>query len=502
MSNTIIGLAETCYKGVVIIRGYATSKSLVQYSKKYSSYQRDKTPEHVQAIKDYIDTKDTVFMPEIILSYNYYNLCSDNPRDFFEIFRGHPIVRDNVNGMIFRNLKHKSSEDKIFKIELPKSEDKKPFSRIDGNHRLEAMSELEQELKVPYCIVLFCSQSDNEDDSEIKKREMSIFHNLNAKGKILSTEEQYKGLFNIFDNEELKAIAPELIPVKEFAEKRCDGKLDKLQSFLCSTYPGLKLFFANPLEVLIEIFKITNDSGKNISDIELHDLLSFLNLVFESHKSLIKSKSVAILYAYAFFARKLDKCAKKKVKAFTRWLCSSQIYHTEKIDAESLIKIFTHVYDNINNKIFVAMPFDPNLDFVFKIIKRSIDKINKEFDLAIPEPVRIDKQIEGFSYDIPKSILRHIREAKLVIADLTNQNANVYYEAGYAQGLIHAKLGNTAQILYLISNPQNPDDPFAAGKFDVNHYKMIPYKNTGNGTAELEENLIKELKAFYGIGGE
>lgn len=146
------------------------------------------------------------------------------------------------------------------------------------------------------------------------------------------------------------------------------------------------------------------------------------------------------------------------------------------------------------------MPFDPNLDFVFKIIKRSIDKINKEFDLAIPEPVRIDKQIEGFSYDIPKSILRHIREAKLVIADLTNQNANVYYEAGYALGWIHAKLGNTTQILYLISNPKNPEEPFAAGKFDVQHYKMIPYKNTGNGTAELEENLIKELKAFYGIG--
>ena len=88
----------------------------------------------------------------------------------------------------------------------------------------------------------------------------------------------------------------------------------------------------------------------------------------------------------------------------------------------------------------------------------------------------------------------------MLIADLTNQNANVYYEAGYAQGLIHANLGNTTQILYLISNPKEPNDPFAEGKFDVNHYKIIPYKNTGNGKSELEENLIKELKAFYGIG--
>ena len=87
----------------------------------------------------------------------------------------------------------------------------------------------------------------------------------------------------------------------------------------------------------------------------------------------------------------------------------------------------------------------------------------------------------------------------MLIADLTDQNANVYYEAGYAQGLIHAKLGNTTQILYLISNPEKPDEPFEKGKFDLQHYKMIPYKNAGNGPAELEKRLIEELKAFYKI---
>jgi len=221
MPNVIIGLVEKCYDGVLVIRGYATSKLLIKHSKIYPAYQRDKAPEHVTEIKKYIEAKDTVFMPEIILSYDYRNLCPDEPKDFFEIFNGHPLVRDNLNGMVFRNLKHRSSEDKIFKIELPIEEEKKPFSRIDGNHRLEAMAEIDEELKVPYCIVLFCSQSGREDDPEIQKREMSIFHNINAKGKILSTEEQYKGLFNIFSNEELDALAPELTPVK----KICSGKM-------------------------------------------------------------------------------------------------------------------------------------------------------------------------------------------------------------------------------------------------------------------------------------
>jgi len=96
-------------------------------------------------------------------------------------------------------------------------------------------------------------------------------------------------------------------------------------------------------------------------------------------------------------------------------------------------------------------------------------------------------------------MLDKIQNAGLLIADLTEQNANVYYEAGFTQGLLRAKLGNTAQILYLISNPNDPEHPHGDIKFDVNHYKVIGYKNEGNGVSELKENLEKELKAFYCI---
>jgi len=440
-------------------------------------------------------------MPEIILSYDYHNLCSGEPKDFFEIFNGRPLVRDNINGMVFRNLKHKSSEDKIFKIELPIEEGKKPFSRIDGNHRLEAMAEIDQELKVPYCIVLFCSQSGNTEDSEVQKREMSIFHNINAKGKVLSTEEQYKGLFNIFNNEELGTIAPELKPVKIFAQERCAGGLNELQSYLFNTYPHLRQFFEAPISCLIELFIIIKKAKCKATNIVLHEVLSLLNILFESHEILKKSKSTAILEAYVFFAAPMDVASKSKIDYFTQWVCSSQMYCIEKIDAVSLIEIFDRLYEIRKKQIFVAMPFDDRLDFVLDSIKSSVDQINAEFHLEIPPPIRIDKQITGFSYNIVQSILDNIRGAGLLIADLTYQNANVYYEAGYAQGLIHAKLGNTTQILYLISNPKDPNEPFDEGKFDVEHYKMVPYKNTGNGPAELKERLVEELKAFYKIRG-
>ena len=65
--------------------------------------------------------------------------------------------------------------------------------------------------------------------------------------------------------------------------------------------------------------------------------------------------------------------------------------------------------------------------------------------------------------------------------------------------LIKSKLGNTAEVLYLISNPKKPEKAFEAAKFDVNHFKMLPYRNDGNGVDELKKGLESELKAFYCI---
>ena len=86
-----------------------------------------------------------------------------------------------------------------------------------------------------------------------------------------------------------------------------------------------------------------------------------------------------------------------------------------------------------------------------------------------------------------------------ILAHNLPHNANVYYEVGYAQGLLRSQLGDAVKVLYLISNPNNSDEPFASAKFDVQHYKMIPYKNVGNGVQELKNALECELKAFYGI---
>ena len=171
----------------------------------------------------------------------------------------------------------------------------------------------------------------------------------------------------------------------------------------------------------------------------------------------------------------------------------------ENLDPASMIDVFDSIYEIRQKQVFVAMPFMSELDFVYDAICDAVNEINNENDIDLLKPVRIDKQIVGFSYDIVSELLEQIKDAGLLIADLTAQNANVYYEAGFAQGLLRAGAGNTSQILYLISNPDDPDKPFETAKFDVEHYKMIAYKNAGNGASELKANVKKELLAFYGI---
>ena len=210
-----------------------------------------------------------------------------------------------------------------------------------------------------------------------------------------------------------------------------------------------------------------------------------------------KSRLAIIPYIYYCFSNGNQDGA--KLAAYNTWFIKNKLYDVKDIDPTSMIDIFDKIYDIRTKQVFVAMPFKPELDFVFKAICETVDKINRENHVELLPPIRIDKQIVGFSYDIVNEILENIKNAGLLIADLTEQNANVYYEVGYAQGLIKAKLGNTAEVLYLISNPEKPDEPFATAKFDVQHYKMIPYKNVGNGVDELKQNLEKELKAFYGI---
>ena len=495
------GLAEYCYNGIAVIRGYAPADILIESSVPYHLYQRPKNDKHVDEICDFVQKGDFAFMPEVILAYDYKNIYDGSSQDLLvQLTNGNELCDEDFK---LKVKLLKSNYSKHIKLSLPDNVEKPPFHRLDGNHRLEALAKLStkqrSEIKIPYALILLCSQTDYR---QMIKNEMQIFHNLNSKGLNLNSEEQIRGLLKLFISEELEDFGDELSGVKKYISRYKTDDFTDIKDFLNDSFPALKSFWDHPYAILQKSLQIAKRS-KSIEPDKLNRALKYIEgEVFAKNQLLQSACCIDLLPVYIYYATSsLDSAEKNaKIAAFTDWVIKNKLYMLKNIDANSVIAIFDKLYEIRKKQIFVAMPFEPDLDFVFETVEKCVQKINTDFNAEIPAPVRIDKQITGFSYDIVQCILDNIKGAGLLIADLTNQNANVYYEAGYAQGLIHANLGNTTQILYLISNPKKPNDPFAEGKFDVNHYKIIPYKNTGNGKSELEENLIKELKAFYGIG--
>jgi hypothetical protein len=117
--------------------------------------------------------------------------------------------------------------------------------------------------------------------------------------------------------------------------------------------------------------------------------------------------------------------------------------------------------------VFVLMPFSEELKPVYDDhIKETIKKLN----------LSIARADDFFSHNtIMNEIWSAISYAKIIIADCTGKNPNVFYEIGLA----HA-IGKP-----VILTTQNQDDV----PFDLRHIRYIYYNTTPRGMKKFEENL-------------
>lgn len=517
MSTDIYGMIDNCFNSFYVFRGYASASVLMKYSKPYDAYQRDLQDKHVNEIADFILSGRFVYTPEIILSYSisdWFNeqlnpvFCggmlhsgSISPLDYL-VFDGTirdilpaktKVILKDHNKISFTRMAGGNNNISLAKCSLPDN-NIIPFRRIDGNHRLDAMRKIENkkvDYTVPFCIILLTDDYYSGKQNEIKtaRAEMEIFHNINSKAKPLTPIEQYKGLFNLFTVSELEQFGKEFSLTKAYLEKHKNLRFQNISELLY-----------NKEDIVLFCIRFFYDRGIVVSDDDIADIFSKLeHTYFTDYEKICHCKNRFALVPYVYYCFEGGKQKNAKLTAYNAWFIKNKLYDVKDFDPSSMVEVFNSIYEIRKKQVFVAMPFKPELDFVFTAIQEAVSKINHENELELAAPIRIDKQIVGFSYDIVNEILDNIQNAGLLIADLTEQNANVYYEAGYAQGLLKAKLGNTAEILYLISNPADPNKPFDTAKFDVQHYKMISYKNNGNGVDQLKQDIERELKEFYSI---
>jgi len=140
---------------------------------------------------------------------------------------------------------------------------------------------------------------------------------------------------------------------------------------------------------------------------------------------------------------------------------------------KSDIKIDNYLIEIVKPKAFVVMQFSSPYNEVYLDVIKNICEEEKI------DVVRIDEASgPGLIID---DISKVIRESKLIIADISPVNANVFYEVGFAHAL------NKPTILIAEKGTSLP--------FDVSPFRTLFYENSIGGKRKLEEGLRKHIRA-------
>ena len=122
---------------------------------------------------------------------------------------------------------------------------------------------------------------------------------------------------------------------------------------------------------------------------------------------------------------------------------------------------------------FVLMPFDKKMVKVYEEgIKGAVRQAGLKCKLA--------RDISR-STPIIQDVWEFINRARIVIADLTDRNPNVFYELGLAHSLVK-------RTILISQNPRKVP-------FDVKHIRYIEYKDTPSGRGKLRTDLKRMLRS-------
>jgi hypothetical protein len=129
----------------------------------------------------------------------------------------------------------------------------------------------------------------------------------------------------------------------------------------------------------------------------------------------------------------------------------------------------------MNKKVFMVMPFSN------EIAKNAYDFSIK--GICEKHNLEIRRADEIFSTNpIYEDIVKEIRDASIIIVDVSDDNPNVYYELGMA----HLLKQNQTIII--------TQGDFNKTPFDISHFRIIKYQNSIQGKEQLEKQLDLTLK--------
>ena len=133
-----------------------------------------------------------------------------------------------------------------------------------------------------------------------------------------------------------------------------------------------------------------------------------------------------------------------------------------------------------HSDLFVLMPFQPELSAVYQ---DHIKLVASRLQLTV---ARADDFFT--THSVTDDIWAAILDSRIVIADCTGRNPNVFYEIGIAH-----TLGKPVVLL-----AQNADDV----PFDLRHRHYLEYQFTPRGMTDFEDRLGKVIKVTLYLLGD
>ncbi|MDR4504906.1 MAG: nucleoside 2-deoxyribosyltransferase [Candidatus Scalindua sp.] len=144
------------------------------------------------------------------------------------------------------------------------------------------------------------------------------------------------------------------------------------------------------------------------------------------------------------------------------------------LTVEGFSEIESALRNNIQSKkVFIACDFKTDFqDDLVNTIKAACASCGFEANLVSDE---------RHNNDISHKIISDIKQSKFIIADFTDQNNGVYFEAGFA-------MGESKEVIRLIKKDQLKELHFDIRQFNHITWEMDKWE-------ELKEDLINQIKA-------
>lgn len=473
------GILEYSMGGFLCLRGFADYKTLARISKENPDVQRSLIEEHKGEMAEFLNRGLYRFFPEVVLSVSL--LSNNNYADvdrFFETVRTFGSWKENLGNINISIFKHEAG-DKNRVAHFTFDESSVQLNRVDGNHRLSAADEVANSFKVPFCLVL-CRNTDEESQYS-----RAIFHNINSKQIPLKLEENLKVILtseNVFSNDVLKT-DPSFGWAYYLARVTT-----KTINF--SEYPFINMLIQQEkYTFLVEVFDSLIKSGNLPESDSAFDRFSGqlpeIDHALRDAQLQSLPQNIAVIGALSFY--KLTD--QSKYHRFICWIKENCIADAPNIHMHDLISIYDKVYENSPKAVFISMKFGAETEDTYQAIKDIKDILKREnnFDLKI---IRVDEHEDGYSDEIYHRIINGIREASLVIADLSYGNKNVHHEIGYAQGI-------GKKVLLIYQSRDGVDSKSEIGS-NISMHDQLRFKTR----AELRPQLLLKLRQYFGISSD